>query len=362
MRLPLLHKSPALQPSELSDVTARAVDELLREGESQNTLVSYRAALRYWAAWFGLRYGVQIELPVPPAAIQQFIVDHAQRTTEKGLVHELPQTIDQALVAGGFKGKRGPMALNTLVHRIAVLSKAHQLRAVKNPCHDPKVKELLSMTRRAYAKRGALPHKKDALTKDPLQAVLVTCDDTLQGKRDRALLLFAWASGGRRRSEVAAADLKFLKRVGPDEFVYSLAFSKTNQSGLDRPDNNKPVAGAAAQALQVWLDAAGITTGPIFRRVLRGGHVGLPLSGAAVRQIVKKRCAAAGVEGEFSAHSLRSGFVTEAGRQRIPLAETMAMTGHRSVQTVIGYNQGDPLMRNASARLLDREDPAHTFP
>lgn len=213
MRLPFLHKSPALQPSELSDVTARAVDELLREGESQNTLASYRSALRYWAAWFGIRYGSQIQLPLPSPCVLQFIVDHAQRTTDKGLTHDLPSAIDQALVAGRFKGKPGPMALNTLAHRIAVLSKAHQLREAKNPCQDPKVRQLLAMTRRAYAKRGALPHKKDALTRDPLQAVLATCDDSLQGKRDRALLLFAWASGGRRRSEVAAADLKLLSAL-----------------------------------------------------------------------------------------------------------------------------------------------------
>ena len=56
------------------------------------------------------------------------------------------------------------------------------------------------MTRRAYAKRGPSPH--DALNKDPLQGVLTTCNESLQGKRDRALLLFAWASGRRRRSEV----------------------------------------------------------------------------------------------------------------------------------------------------------------
>jgi lysine/ornithine N-monooxygenase len=48
------------------------------------------------------------------------------------------------------------------------------------------------------------------------------------------------------------------------------------------------------------------------------------------------------VEGAFSAHSLRSGFVTEAGRQQIPLAETMAMTGHRSVQTVIAKHRPRP--------------------
>jgi hypothetical protein len=83
------------------------------------------------------------------------------------------------------------LASTTLVHRIAGLSKAHQLRELKNPCHDPKVRELLSRTRKAHAKRGALPQKKDALTKDPMQAILATCDNSLRGTRDRALLLFA---------------------------------------------------------------------------------------------------------------------------------------------------------------------------
>jgi hypothetical protein len=122
-------------------------------------------ALRYWAAWYGIRYGSQIQLPVPTPCVLQFIVDHADRSTEKGLVSELPSQIDRVLVEAGYKGKLGALAHNTLVHRIAVLSKAHQLRELKNPSHDPKVRELLSRTRLAYAKRGALPQKKDALTK-----------------------------------------------------------------------------------------------------------------------------------------------------------------------------------------------------
>ncbi len=235
MRLPVLHKSPALQPQELSELTQRAVDELLREGESQNTLASYRSALRYWAAWFAIRYGVQITLPVPFPAVLQFIVDHAQRTSDKGLVHELPVRIDQALVKSGFKGKTGALALNTIVHRVAVLSKVHQLRELKNPCQDHKVKDLLAMTRRAFAKRGALPRKKDALTRDPLQALLATCDESLRGTRDRALLLFAWATGGRRRSEVAAADMAFLKPAAQGEFAYRLAYSRRTRTGLIGP-------------------------------------------------------------------------------------------------------------------------------
>lgn len=351
MRLPVLQKIPALLPTALSDVTQRAVDDLLREGESRNTMMSYRSALRYWAAWYGIRYGSQIQLPVQTPCVLQFIVDHAERTTEKGLVSELPYEIDHALVQAGYKGKMGALAHNTLVHRIAVLSKAHQLRELKNPCHDPKVRELLSRTRKAYAKRGALPQKKDALTKDPLQAILATCDDTLRGQRDRALLLFAWSSGGRRRSEVEDADMKHLKPIS-EGYIYTLAYSKTNQSGMDQPENSKPVLGLAAEAMRAWLEKSGITEGKIFRRVLKGGHLGDALSASAVRDIVKTRCLLAGVVGNFSAHSLRSGFVTEAGRQNVPLAETMAMTGHHSVATVLGYFRAEASLKSSAARLI----------
>lgn len=352
MRLPTLRSTPALQPTELTALTQRAVLELLREGESPNTQASYRSALRYWAAWYGLRYGRQIALPLPAACVLQFIVDHAQRSADQGLVSELPAEIDQALVAAGYKGKPGALALNTLVHRVAVLSKAHQARELKNPCQDPHVRELLSRTRKAYARRGALPRKKAALTRDPLEALLATCDDSLRGRRDRALLLFAWASGGRRRSEVARADMAQLQRLGPGEYVYNLAHSKTNQAGLERPENHKPVVGRAAQALEAWLQASGITAGAIFRRIRKGGHLGEALSPAAVRDIVQARCALAGVEGEFSAHSLRSGFVTEAGRQNVPLGETMALTGHHSVATVMGYFRSLALTSSAGAKLL----------
>jgi integrase len=338
MLLPTLKNLPALQPGVLSDATARAVDELMREGESANTLASYRSALRYWAAWFNVRYGQPIALPVPSSAVLQFIVDHAQRTTADGLVHELPPAIDSVLVEAGFKGKPGPMALNTLVHRVSVLSKTHQLKDLENPCQDAKVRELLAKTRRAYGKRGDLPRKKDALTRDPLMAMVETCDaSTLKGLRDRALLLFAFASGGRRRSEVAAADMKHLRRNGPRSFTYVLAHSKTNQNAADRPENYKPIEGVAGEALQAWLAATCIGDGAIFRRVRKGGRLGEPLSAAAVRDIVKERASAAGLPDAFSAHSLRSGFVTEAASQNVPLADAMAMTGHRSVASVLGY-------------------------
>lgn len=349
---PLALNLPRLDPEKLGDMAQAAETALLRQGESENTLRSYRSALRYWAAWFALRYGQPIALPVPEAAVIQFIVDHAQRLDADGrTVSELPEAVDRALVAEGFQGKLGSPALTTLIHRVAVLSKVHQLEEAANPCEQPRVRELLSKTRRAYAKRGALPRKKPALTREPLDALLDTCDDSLTGLRDRALLSFAFATGGRRRSEVAGASCENTRRDG-SEFVFTLQHSKTNQLGTDQGNNDKHVAGKAALALAAWLRAADIKTGPLFRRVRRGGVVGEPLSAAAVRDIVKRRCALAGVEVDFSAHSLRSGFVTEAGRQGVPLGEAMAMTGHRSTASLVGYFQQEGGASRA-ARLLD---------
>ena len=349
---PLPAELPRLDPERLGSLAQAAEAALLRQGDSENTLRSYRSALRYWAAWYALRYRQPIALPVPEAAVIQFIVDHAERLDAEGRpTSELPPAIDQALVAGGYKTRLGCPALTTLVHRVAVLSKIHQVEASMNPCEQPRVRELLSKTRRGYAKRGALPTKKPALTREPLEALLSTCDDSLTGLRDRALLLFAFASGGRRRSEVVAATVENTCRYG-DSFVFTLRHSKTNQLGADRPENDKPVAGKAARALAAWIAAAPITTGPLFRRVRRGGVLGEALSAAAVRDIVKKRCVLAGIDTPYSAHSLRAGFVTEAGRQGVPLGETTAMTGHRSTTSVLGYFRASE-HKDAAQRLLD---------
>jgi integrase len=67
---------------------------------------------------------------------------------------------------------------------------------------------------------------------------------------------------------------------------------------------------------------------------------------------VKVRCAQAGLDADFSAHSLRSGFVTEASVQGTSLADIMAMSGHASVATVLRYHRRASARSNPAARLL----------
>lgn len=367
--LSIVDTLPILPPDTLTASAAEAVREILAEAASANTTRSYTSALRYWAGWFRGRYGIALRLPMPDAAVVQFIVDHVARRSKSSLVWELPPALDMQLVAAGLKQQPGAFKLSTVVHRIAVLSAVHQLKKLANPCEAPTVRHLLAKARRSAVKRGERPCKKTAITRTELEALVATCDDSLEGLRDRALLYFAFASGGRRRSEVAAADLADLRQVGPNQYVYRLEFSKTQQAGPSAtsvPD--KPVLGVAGAALSEWLTASGLTEGPLFRRLWKT-RMGDGLSPAAVAAIVQRRAALAGLKGDFAGHSLRSGFITEGGRRGIALPAVMAMTEHRSVASVMGYFQAGAVTDNPAARLLDASPvtpleppptPAHT--
>ncbi|WP_313140350.1 integrase [Stenotrophomonas sp.] len=277
-------------PARLSAQAAAATDQIAAAAASVNTTRNYRAALRYWAGWYLGRYGQALSLPLPAAAVMQFIVDHRERDTPQGARWELPLALDQALVAAGLKARPGPWRLSTLTHRVAVLSKVHQHQQLPNPADAAEVRQLLALARRAAHKRGERARKKAAITRAELHALLATCGPDLAGVRDRALLYFGFASGGRRRSEVAAATVANLRALPEGGFVYHLDQGKTLQDGPHAGGSpDKPLLGAAAAAL---------TEGALFRRVW-GDRIGPALSDRAVALIIQRRAALAGLAGDF---------------------------------------------------------------
>ncbi len=348
---------PVLDPAQLAGSAAEAIRDILAAGASANTARSYRTALGYWAAWYRGRYARELALPVPEPVVLQFIVDHLPRVDAEGTFRwELPNVLDAALVAAGAKAAPGAWKRSTVEHRLSVLASVHRLKDLPSPSDSPRVRQLLRSARRAAAQRGEVPAKKAALTRDPLEAMLATCGNDLEGLRDRALLLFGFASGGRRRSEIAQARVEQLQRLGPDALTFHLGRSKTEQAGPSAASaGGKPLVGRAAVALEAWLTASGITDGAVFRR-LWGTRVGPALSPAAVGALIQRRAQRAGLTDPIGGHSLRAGFVTEAGRRGVALAEVMSLTGHRSVASVVGYHRTGSLADGAAARLL--EDPA----
>ncbi|MDH1105154.1 site-specific integrase [Pseudomonas otitidis] len=329
-----------------------AAAAFIASGTAANTLRSYRSALAYWSAWLQLRYGQALgDAALPSSVAVQFVVDHLARpTADGGWAHLLPPTIDAALVAARVKAKLGPLAYNTVSHRLAVLGKWHRINGWGSPTETVALKALMREARKAQSRHGVSVRKKTAIILEPLQALLATCTDGVRGVRDRALLLLAWSGGGRRRSEVVGLQIGDVRRLDADTWLYALGTTKTDTGGLRR---EKPLRGPAALALAAWLEVAPAESGPLFRRIYRGGKVGPQgLSADQVARIVQRRAQLAGLDGDWAAHSLRSGFVTEAGRQSVPLGEVMAMTEHRSVTTVMNYFQAGSLLSSQASQLL----------
>lgn len=354
-----MNNTPLLIPS---DTSLLAVDRLDAEtraaaaafvaaGTAVNTVRSYRSALAYWAGWLQLRYGRTLEMgPLADTVAVQFILDHLARP-EAGLwKHLLPPALDAALVNEGVKAKLGALSYNTVRHRLAVLAKWHSLKNWPSPTETAAVKTLLREARKAQTRQGVTVRKKTAAVREPLEAMLATCTDGVRGLRDRALLLLAWSGGGRRRSEVVGLQVGDVRQLDADTWIYALGVTKTETEGARR---EKPLRGPAAQALAAWLAATPASSGPLFRRVYRGGRVATAgLSSDQIARIVQRRAQLARLDGDWAAHSLRSGFVSEAGRQGVPLGEVMAMTEHRSVPTVMGYFQAGTLLSSRATSLL----------
>lgn len=351
-QLLLVDETP-LDPHFLALNAQEAAAAFIAAGTAANTVRSYRSALTYWSAWLQLRYGQALgDAPLPPTVAVQFVLDHLARPlADGGWTHLLPPGIDAALVAARVKAKVGPLAFNTVSHRLAVLGKWHRLNAWDSPTETPALKTLLREAHKAQTRQGVNVRKKSAIVLEPLQALLATCDDGMRGIRDRALLLLAWSGGGRRRSEVVGLQVGDVRRLDADTWLYALGATKTDTGGVRR---EKPLRGPAAAALTAWLTAAPAESGPLFRRLYKGNTVGRTgLSADQVARIVQRRAKLAGLEGDWAAHSLRSGFVTEAGRQGVPLGEVMAMTEHRSVGTVMGYFQAGALLNSKATTLLN---------
>lgn len=145
--------------------------------------------------------------------------------------------------------------------------------------------------------------------------------------------------------------MKDLVKTPEEEFIYKIPQSKTDQEGKGY---HVPVKGRAAKALNDWLVASALTEGSIFRSVTRNESLGLALSPKDINRIVKRRLKKAGYdETAFGAHSLRSGFVTEAGRRGKNIGDVMQLTTHKSITTVMPYYRAGNINNNNTANLAD---------
>lgn len=318
---------PELAPSD-----QERVDEFLRRGRAEATLQSYRSDWSLFVAWCGERR--YRPLPASPATVAAFLTELA----ETGFT----PAVERRTKTGKLRQPRAPRPLSraTIGRRLAAIVFAHRMAKVEPPNSQPGAGDLgLVVGGIRRTKKDDEVGKKRAADGDILRDMLRSITGTdLRAHRDRALLAIGMG-GAFRRSELVAITVARVTR-DPDGLTIRVKSSKTDQFGegqgvavLDGP-RLEPV-----RHYEAWLERAGITSGPVFRKLTPQGRLtDKPMSTKGVALVVKAAAAAAGYPPElFSGHSLRAGFLTEAGRQNANLFKMRQHSRHASIDMVAEY-------------------------
>lgn len=344
--------TPALPlPAALAPEDEAALAELYRRGTPENTLRAWERDLAYIAAWKQAVFAAPLAWPESERVALRFVLDHSvDLSARTGSAREAAER----LVAAGLRRSLACPAPATLDRRIASWRAFHRMKNLPSPFEAPLIRQARAKARRAAARPPA-PKSPRPVTREVLEALLATCDDSLRGLRDRAILTLGFASGGRRRSEITALrreDVETADFAARGLLWLRLVETKTTGRGAAP---RLPLKGRAARALVGWIEAAGIGEGPLFRPVSRSGRP-LPrrLAPDAIRVILRHRLRLAGLPEDYATpHGLRSGFLTQAALDGAPLAAAMKLSLHRSALQAQRYYADVEIEANPATDLLD---------
>ncbi len=292
-----------------------------RQDKAPATRAAYRADFTAFRAWCANR-GVA-SLPATPETVAAYLASEA----EAGLK---PSTIGR---------------------RCSAIKYAHKLAGHEPPTNAEAVKATLRGIRRAI---GAAPTRKAPAVAEIMRDMAHAAPAGLKGLRDRALLLLGFG-GAFRRSELVALDAADLEEA-EDGLRVTIRRSKTDQEG--QGVTIAIIRGGACcpvKALKAWLAAAGISEGPIFRPVRKGGKVrDQRLTAKSVCDLVKSYADSVGLDAaSFGAHSLRAGFLTSAARRGASVFKMRDVSRHKSMDVLQAYVRDANLFENhAGAGLL----------
>lgn len=305
------------------DAVARTL-ELVKRDRAPSTLAAYAKDWDLFQSWCRTR---QVDsLPAVPQVVAIYIADH---------VH-----------AG--------LSVSLLVRRLAAVRYHHERAGHQAPNDHPLVKSATAAARRTA---GRPPEKAEPLLAPDIKGLAPEIPGDLKGKRDKALLLLAFAAA-LRRSEVVALQVEDVKFVR-EGIRLLIRRSKGDQEGKGQ---FIPVPAAAnldacpVKAVREWMRVAGLSAGPLFRRLHRGNTVGWKaLHENEVGRILKRHLAEIGEDpAAYSAHSLRAGFLTSAAMAGKPIHEMQRVSRHKQIDTLMGYVRvAEEFANPAGAGLLD---------
>jgi len=312
------------QPQEPGSVLSRRPDladatrAYIQRGRVNATERAHQCDWRIFLKWCGA-YGAD-PLPASADTVIAFLTDMA-RTRSLATLHRYKGTITKVHGLHGFPLPTMGEQIRAVMHGIAV------------------------------DKGERSPNAKAPATADVFSLMIEKISNSSpKGLRDRAILLVG-AVTGMRSAELTALNVDDLTWHDKGLSIL-IRRSKTDQTGVgryvavpcDHADSGDSTR-CGAHAIRAWLEIAKISSGPLFRSFWHNGRrfKATRLPAANVADVVKSAAAAAGLEPKvYGAHSLRSGYVTQARRENLSFVEIMEQTGHKDLASVKRYAR-DPI-------------------
>lgn len=240
---------------------------------------------------------------------------------------------------------------STIQRKLSAIRKLHELKNLTFPVKDRQVVAVLEGIRRTKSSR---PKQAPAFEMRDFREILYNLDhDNPVELRNKVALLLGF-TGAFRRSELVALDIDDL-HFSEDGLLAVMKRSKTNQYGETEEKafffHSDPLL-CPVRVTRFWLEQRP-SSGPLlvrFRKGKKHGEVVLTnerLSDKSIDNIVKHYLGA-----EYSAHSLRASFVTNAKHNGADDLEVMQQTKHRTSLMIQRYTRtGNVRKFNAAKKL-----------
>lgn len=322
------------------------IKRLIRGAPAPNTAKAYERDVAYFWEWAKVAAGVKRRrYPVKQKLLEQFVEEH---------VVGLDPDVNDALIRTKVKRKHGNLRVDTVRRRLVGVIRENQMRGYDTQ-NTPRMRAMLRGAKRLESQSGLQKRKARAITVDMLDRMIKAYGParTLKAKRDIAMLVFAFYTGGRRSSEVRDARFENLYKF-KGGYRYFLHRSKTDQVGKGQ---EKILRYPHSKHMQRWLRAAKIKNGYLFRQISINGKrvLDAPIGTHLLSRIVKWRMDDLGEDPAlFSAHSLRRGFLTQCGKDNVPLSEAMQCSGHKNVVIAMEYYEQGQIDKNAGTKINTR--------
>ena len=278
---------------------------------ADNTRRAYRSAWTSWQHWTAEHR----RPPLPASAVD--VADYLQARHATGAA---PATIRVACAA---------------------IARVHQVSGFPSPVADCRCRDLLRRICREGRTRGRGQVVGVGWKQAEEAAARAEDSGSLQGLRDGAIV--------RLMSDSLARVSDVEPETTTSGGTVHIRASKNDQFG---DGSTRYIGPSTLAAVGRYLAASGHTSGPLFRRLLRGGQSSTAALGPdSIRKIVRQRVAeVTGGAGRVGGHSLRVGSARELAASGASLAELQQAGGWRSPASPEVYIRREAAARGPVAR------------